>query len=401
MECSKCNTSNSETNKFCSQCGTILDPISCALDAYICRQVDDTIKTLVKERDLVELELVETISNKLMDRAKRFSYFVGIPITLLSIMLVFIGIKSSIDIDKATNNVIERSKNAEDVLIKAEKLAPKIKEASENYEILSKRMLRIEDIGIGILFDPKIEKEIKDELLGFVEFLEKVGFNPKRSFFNELKVKIDEEHKENTRYDKKQNIIYLGKDIRKDEDLIFREYVLFVLETSFADVRDIKKESFDDPKESFDDNCTTIESGLADYFTCRKRGNPKLGVNTAKFRQERHGSLRFPEDCLRDLTNKNKFGDLRNADAWQFGGIWGAAFWEMRELWGKDTTKNDKLLFEAWNEFIKVVNTKKYSTEKCFPIFVKIILEMNDKLNNGKYNADIKGIFVKRGIQDL
>lgn len=386
MECPKCKTSNPETNKFCGQCGAPFDPSSCAIDDYVCRQIESTLESKIKDRNLVEIEITEIISKKLIDWARIFAFFVGIPLALFSIIVIFIGINSYRQIENAKDNVIKNASHANEVLKRAIELEPRVTYATKQLIELDRRMSHMEKIQ----FDKTVKIELIAKLKKFENYLKDLGFNPSEYIVRTLQIIIDKEHKENTRYDQKENIIYVGDSIQDDEDLIYREYAMYILRTSLAEIHDLNKESFDD-------NYMTIESGLEDYFTCSYTGNPKLGVNTAQFRQERHGKLRFPEDCLRDLNNDNKFGNLRNVDAYQFGGIWGAAFWEMRKLYGQE--KSDKLLFAAWNEFIKVVNKpEKYSPEKCFSIFVEIIIDKDNKLNEGKYNAKIKEIFAKRGL---
>jgi len=375
MNCSKCNTSNPETNKFCSQCGAPLDPSSCAIDEYVCRQVESTLKTLAKERSFVELEVVETISNKLMGRAKRFAYFVGIPIGLLSIILVIFGIKSIYDIS-IVSSVVETAKE----------LKPIVDDLSKQYKQINKK---VEDIERNILFESPIEKKAKDNLIDFIKYLEKVGFKTKENTLTYLKVKVDNREPENVRYDHRENRIYLGETIQNDYDLIFREYVMYALVTSL--------ENAHINRESLDYNYGAIESGLEDYFPCSYSDNPKLGVIAAEFCQERYGKQFRRENHLRDLENKHKFGDLPHATIYQYGGIWAAAFWEMRKLSGKENS--DKLLFASWNEFIEVLKSKEYSPANCPFMFVRIILKKDKELNKGKYNAKIKEIFEARGLK--
>jgi len=400
MECPKCKNQNPDGNKFCSQCGAPFDPSTEGIDRYIGQKIDSILESKVKDRKVVEMEIAENVSKKLMGWTKIFGFFAGIPLTLASIFLIGYGIHSFNEIKSAKNNVITIAKEAIDETGKLKPVVQQAKELTKELANYENRILRLEH---SVIFDLNIENRIKEKLDNFIKNLELVGFNPKRSTLTKLKVKIDEEHKENTYYDKKENIIYLGKDIQRDEDLIYREYTLYVLETIFSEVHDLMKDKIDDPnvKKYLDDNCMTIESGLADYFTCRHTGISKLGKDTAKFRQERHGKLRFPEDCLRDLENRYKFGDLSNVDAWQFGGIWGAAFWEIcsKEVTDEDKLLFDKLLFESWNEFLKIVNTTNYSTEKCFPIFVNIILNKDKEKYKGKNNAKIKKTFADRGLK--
>lgn len=349
MECLKCNTSNPETNKFCSQCGAPLVPSSSAIDEYVCRQVESTLKTLAKERSFVELEVVETISNKLMDRAKRFAYFVGIPIGLLSLVFIIFGIKSIYDMSFAVK-IIETAK----------KMEPDITRLSKEFDGLNTRMSRFEND--QIVYESDIEKELKTKLDGFIKYFEKLGHKPKKSI-SYLKVKVDRINKENTRYDQKENRIYLGESIQNDSDLIFREYAMQVMIASLAEGVD---------RESLDWHVRSIESGLEDYFTCSYTENPKLGVPSAEFCQGRYGKQFRRENYLRDLENNHKFVDIPNANIYQIGGIWGAAFWEMRKLSGKENS--DKLLFATWNEFIKGYS-QDYISADCPINFVKIILK--------------------------
>jgi hypothetical protein len=378
MECLKCKTSNPETNRFCSQCGTPLDPRICTLNDYICQQVESTLKTQAKERNLIEIEIAEAISTKFVKWAKIFAYIVGIPLGLLSLMLIIFGIKSIYDITFASSMVEKASQIYKD----AEKLKPRVDKVTEQLEPLELSVKRLESR--IVFYETPIEKELSSQLESFINFFKKLGYKP----IPGTRVRVDPKLKDNTYYDTKENIIIIGEKIKNDTDLLLREYAMHVLATSLA------KAGVD--RDHFDNQNKAIESGLEDYFTCSHTNNPKFGTITSKIFKELYGVQFYKESQLRDLENNLKFGDIAIVNPFQNGGIWGAAFWEIRKLSGKEYS--DNLLFKTWNEYINDLNSPDYSPANSPINFVKKLLEVDQQLSKGKYINQIKAIFSRRGL---
>jgi hypothetical protein len=118
MNCASCNNSNPDSNRFCGTCGAPLDPALQRMSEELDRRVSEKIAAAMagwKESKLVELETTDAIQNRLQERAKRFGFFVGIPLTLISIWLGMLGFESYEKLRDLPTELGAVKKNADDL----------------------------------------------------------------------------------------------------------------------------------------------------------------------------------------------------------------------------------------------------------------------------------------------
>lgn len=101
MECFKCNSKNPDAKKYCGDCGSPLDEHLGAVQAYLDSSLGQQVATFLdkrlKDQKMVETEVTEAVATKLLGWAKLFGAVIGIPLTVLAVLLGFLGIKSYSD----------------------------------------------------------------------------------------------------------------------------------------------------------------------------------------------------------------------------------------------------------------------------------------------------------------
>jgi F0F1-type ATP synthase membrane subunit b/b' len=97
MNCPHCNAASPEGKKFCSDCGSTLDPEAVRFEARINEAVEETLSTRFKEQKFIELETSQAIAERLHAWAKLFGFWVGLPIALLLVILSVLGIEKYSD----------------------------------------------------------------------------------------------------------------------------------------------------------------------------------------------------------------------------------------------------------------------------------------------------------------
>src|SRR5262245_29627744 len=102
MQCYRCKAENPEAHKYCSECGTPLDPQFGAMRSYLMSEIRPEVMGILreelKERNVVEVETTQAIVSRLLDWSKMFAFFVAIPLGILLLILAGAGIKSYIDV---------------------------------------------------------------------------------------------------------------------------------------------------------------------------------------------------------------------------------------------------------------------------------------------------------------
>lgn len=107
MDCTKCKSSNPEGKKYCGECGSPLDaqlgPVQAYLETHLRPQVATIIDERLKDQKIVETEVTEAVATKLLNWAKLFVTVVGVPLTILALVLGFLGVKSYSDLRAIVN----------------------------------------------------------------------------------------------------------------------------------------------------------------------------------------------------------------------------------------------------------------------------------------------------------
>lgn len=129
-----------------------------------------------------------------------------------------------------------------------------------------------------------------------------------------------------------------------------------------------------------------IESGLATYFPCSFADDPVLGGKASA-----PGKAALPPQ---DLRNHRNFTEIRLSD-WASvqndgSGIWGAALWDVRQLLGRQ--RADQLIASTWQAF------SPSKGENAYLSFANKLVANSQAIENGKYAAQIRAIFERRGL---
>lgn len=118
MNCPNCNSANVDGKKYCSDCGTPLDPQMQRLEIFVKTQVEKAIQEKFKDQKLVDVETSQAIAERLHGWGKMFAFFVGIPFALLLIVLGVGGVEKYGDfknmiggIEKQVKPKIEQAKS--------------------------------------------------------------------------------------------------------------------------------------------------------------------------------------------------------------------------------------------------------------------------------------------------
>jgi hypothetical protein len=88
MECPACKSANPDGNKFCGECGARLVAQEAGSDGDLRGKIRTVLKEELKDQRVVEVEIAESIANRVTTWAKLAGFFVAIP---LGIMIVVLG----------------------------------------------------------------------------------------------------------------------------------------------------------------------------------------------------------------------------------------------------------------------------------------------------------------------
>jgi hypothetical protein len=413
MECIQCKSSNPDGSKYCSNCGFRLDAslnlVRDYLDVNLPREVQDSVKKLVKDQNVVELEISEAVATRLSKWAKLLGFFVGISITLLVVALGIVGIKSASDMrdmvknaekdisDKYQNEIQKvdqeleekfrkaTEKQADTVRKEGDKLIAEYKDyktqLDEARQRLTERVSELEkkvekfEIKSSPSVTEEMRRQLTAELDSYQQYLIGLGYRPKADKTVAVEVRSDTLPGAVAYYDDSKGAIVVNSKYVKDlnlAEMVLREYGHRV----FYSFEKINFATTDENAWSI----VAIESGLVTYLACSFHDTPVFS---------KPGSVVSPWD----LRKKRAFGTLKPdlglalRDGTE---IWGGVFWEIRSLLGKDLA--DQRLFSVWSEWepAKGVNQT--------PVFAKKLLESIEKRDGKEQAARVKKIFEDRGL---
>jgi len=387
VECARCKTLNSDSAKYCSECGNALNAAIETLkeipDSILRDRVQAIIGQHYKDQKVVEIETTQAIATRLLDWSKLLAFFVGIPIALLFLILGVLGIRTNNDfstqIDKAKKDVTAQLTAAQAVAAKLKsegdslageygKLRAQVSDVAalgEQYKTLSKK---VDVLGEKLGFTPtsKISPEARGRLetsfARFQDYVKDLGY---RSTSDSLNIDVRErmEFGSIAYYDPDKRMMVIDSKYISDSPVIYREYMHHVLYSlGMPNVYETTIPTY-----------YAIESGLAWYFPCSFVDNPKPSPTSTSW----------------DLAKQRPFSEVRpdvSSSLMDGTEIWGSAFWELRKVLGKSAA--DKLLFDAWFK----LRPEEVKTDRGVS-FVRKLLDL-DKT----HEAQIRAVFVQRGL---
>jgi hypothetical protein len=381
IECPRCKAASPDGKKFCGECGSPLDASAPASGVQPAAALRDQVSAILEQRyrdqKVVEIETTQAIANRLLEWAKLLAFFVGIPVTLLLLILGVLGIKTYRDllteIDKAHASVtaaadaaLARLKTQSDAVDHDyQELRAKISNTAAlqaQFETLSKK---VDDIGEKVGFTPtsKISNETRRRLEdGFAKFggyVKGLGYrSAPGSTFGTIGVEDKISGGAPAFYDTRKRELIIGREYVDDLTILYRAYMIHVLDSS-------------GPGMKLNDY-SAIASGLATYFSYSFVDNPSPDTPTAW-----------------DLTKQRPLTDIKPTDLSMLNDgteIWGSTFWELRTMLGKDAA--DKLLLEAWFGLHAAdVRADRGAS------FVRKLIDLEKT-----HEAEIRAVYARRGL---
>ncbi len=381
IECPRCKAQSPDGKKFCGECGSPLDagtPESKVQPTEALRdQVQAILEQRYKDQRVVEIETTQAIANRLLEWAKLLAFFVGIPVTLLLMILGVLGINTyrdlSAEIEKAKANftatvqtaLTELKSQADFVNGVSRELRTKISDATalqEQFEALSKR---VDVIGEKVGFAPasrisnETRRRLEDAFARFRDYVKSLGYrNAPGSTFGVIGVQDKIPGGAPALYDNEKRKLIIGREYVNDLTILYRAYMLHVLASS-------------GPDPNLDDY-PAIFSGLATYFSYSFVDNPSPDTPTAW-----------------DLTKKRPFAEIKptdlsiNNDGTE---IWGSTFWELRTMLGQNAA--DKLLLDAWFGLHAVQIKADHGAS-----FVRKLIDLEKT-----HETEIRAVYARRGL---
>ena len=204
----------------------------------------------------------------------------------------------------------------------------------------------------SLIVAPDVQKMLNSVLYEFRIYVHRLGYTPKRGW---VEVEDLPDDAFNMHYDHSRNAIVVGKELADEYDGIMRKFMHHVL---FETAEEIAQHA-------------GLESGLADYFPCSFKGDPKFGARAVEIFNKKYPGM-FSRPYLRELDIPRRFDTLEDSpESHDEGEVWGGAFWDIRHALGKDAQGNnlaDVLLLrtvinmrplgdgkEAWAEFLRQI----------------------------------------------
>lgn len=380
IECARCKAQSANGRKFCGECGNPLDAASPAfkdLASPVLRdQVHEIIEQHYKDQKVVEIETTQAIASRLLDWAKLLAFFVGIPITVLLLILGVFGIKTyndfSTQVDKAKADVAAAELAATSLKSRTasidsdyQKLSAKISDTRTTLEEqVTTLSARVDVIGEKVGFTPtsKISKETKlrleDAFSRFRDYVKGLGYRSAAGSTFSVDVREQMSGGAPAYYDPDKRKLIIGKEYVGDLTILDRAYMLQVLSSSSPDLSLL--------------DYSAIYSGLATYFSYSFADNPRPNNPNSW-----------------DLTRKRPFTDIKSTDNSVSNDgteIWGSAFWEPRTMLGQNVA--DKLLLDAWFG----LHAEQVRADRGVS-FVRKLIDL-DKA----HEAEISAVFAQRGL---
>jgi len=289
---------NPEGNKYCGQCGFALDAAASSLRALVeetlKQQLEAAFDARFKDGQVVQVEITEAIAEKLSNWARMLGFFIGVPITVLLLVLGFLGYSKFSDF----SNLVEDRKSKLESLFNARQtqvdairskgddlnreyqdlesrlpyyksLGQRLEELDRKQGDLAKKVEQVERLTFkpSRSLTPQLERKLKSALSSFQGYFQKLGFKPNtRDISVSLEPKVEHAL---AYYDPGQNTMYVDSRYADDVDLMYREYTHHVLSsTNKALMSGIRTQS---------ENWYFIESALATYFPCSFSRKPAFG----------------------------------------------------------------------------------------------------------------------------
>jgi hypothetical protein len=266
IECSRCSTSNNQSNRFCTACAAPLGAEWQAweriIDDRLAERIRQTLKDEFRDQKALEIETTEKIADRTVRWAKIFGFFVGLPVAVIIAILWFIGVKTWSDVSAAREKVTtvtadlssaqkqlgEVNTRTKEAMADADSLKHKVDEAREQLAAIPDLQRRTSNLEATIKnfvaeggkpIEPEKQSKIDATVDGFKSYILTMGV----SFPTKLPTFTMESSDKTgmiSSYDLRTYRITIDPDAIDDPDYYLREFSHLLL-LSKLDVPEVSK----------------------------------------------------------------------------------------------------------------------------------------------------------------
>jgi hypothetical protein len=388
MLCPRCHSENPEGKKYCGDCGGLLHED--VLNTAIRREVAEELDARLKDQKVLEIETTQAIASRLSEWVKLFAFFVGIPLSLLVIILGFLGLKTYSDFLTQINAAKEQAlKPLESTKTEAAKIAQAYKDLdaqlqqnkqlSANVQTLS---AKVESIEVAIKFmpsaslSPELKRNLRETFGRYYEYLKNAGFKLAKA--PPTVVVVTTSGKGAGYYTIDGNRIILSPDVARLPNAGLTLYTFHALSV-------VRPKGFSSDKVRIEQ----LFAGLGDYFPCSFTGQSDFGKEYFESLAKDHPEAKI---APRNVDNHRRFSEINDGTELHDGGnVWAGAFWQLRGSIGQDAT--DKLLVTTWKHFDFPAFVSEMAT------FPEELIRQDRILYAGVHGDKIQSVFEERGLK--
>ena len=332
MRCHGCNAEVSESARYCSACGELVDSdlraVGRLVHANVNAKLEELIESKFADRQLVERQLVEQVSKRLLHWSQLLLAFTALPLALIAIVLALFGWRNYSDfvstVGKARRSVDERVRSFERQvagfdkdLKEIETRINRVRASVAQSELLQPRVLDLEErlntVETELQIDRDVPAATTKALRDFQAYLVTLGLQPSASKLRVMRTPQGGSSGVFLTADG-TSTMKIDPSVVNQPDVCMTHYFTHIL----LSYRRMFHEASPAP---------SLITALSNYFAASFTDDPQIGEGISKSR-------------VVNLSHDVPFSDVRDDDAWA------SAFWNLRQRFGR--TVADRLLFDAW-----------------------------------------------------
>jgi hypothetical protein len=380
------------------------------LKAELRSEIQTILNALLKDRDVVEVKMAVAAASKLVEWAKLFAYVVGIPSTVLLLILAAVGIKNYSDVwqlskqaeqseekiknsiatatNQIANSVSIATKLVEDTKAKGEPLLAQLEQLRERVDQNAKEVSTLKSKLKDIEFEQSesLSGELKSKLetaLGeYQRYLEKIGFSPANER-SKVRIKISQDDDFNAYFSFADNQLVVSPRLATEPEYILAEYNWNVL-------NQINPQMFQ--RLTSGTQGAGFAHGLKYYLLCSYQDQALVGRDYYKLIGEDELAKKSPHLFNLDQVKKFNKDEPDALEPHHLGETWGSAFFEIRKVLKRD--RADRLLLETWKRLRVPAGKPADAT-----FLIDAVIETSNSLSGNADEPVIREAFKKRNLK--
>lgn len=349
----------------------------------------------LRDQEAVSHELAVSVLTRLVSWAKLFGLVLGIPATLIVVLLTILGIREYSDLrermEVASDEVGSLEEKTQVLGGKAQSLESELRDTRgrlarvsrlENDVSRLRSDLRVVRQALKVepseFLTPQREEILEREASSFGEFLSGLGFGLASEPPTAVICSSGEEtcSAANAYFSLADRKIVVGEEAAEDVEAYLHSYSMFAVFEEWPSLSNLPSVQLQ-----------ASISGLADYLTCSYMGDPLLGEILASGKTH-SGSGRNP--WLRNLLDADSFSEHREFVG--TGGVWASILWRVRQEVGRE---NADLLAYSWIVSI-AEGPGTHSTREDLAQLLQEAAQQIDGVTSAVVHAELK----KRGADE-